>query len=305
MTARVAPTVSIVIPCRNEASLLPRQLDALRAQPVPGWIETIVVDDQSDDETAAVATAAADGLPGFRVVGGPGRNQAAAANSGVAVATGDVILFLDGDDEVAPGYVAAMQAALVDADFVAARVDHDSLNDADVRASRPPEQVEGLRREPQLPHPVAIGASLGIRRSVLERLGGFDDAFPHGDDTDLCWRAALDGIPLTFVPDAVLRYRYRREPAATYRQAVGYGQGGGLLERRFGAAGPGPRAGQVGRRVAWLGMAVLQAPRLVTRRGRLAVAFAIGLQIGWLEAMFVPGRVVDADARRRIEAGRS
>jgi GT2 family glycosyltransferase len=71
-----------------------------------------------------------------------------------------------------------------------------------------------------------MSCALGVRRSVHESIGGFDAAYrDSGEDRDYCYRAQLQGIPLTLVPDAVVHYRHRETLRDTYRQSRGYGRG--------------------------------------------------------------------------------
>src|SRR5437868_4320436 len=84
------------------------------------------------------------------------------------IATGDLLLFLDQDDEVGPGYVSAMVSALGGAELVAARMDDHKLNDGWRRQGRTLPQTTGL---PSDPVPWAYGCTLGMRRSTFERLG--------------------------------------------------------------------------------------------------------------------------------------
>lgn len=282
-----APSLSVVIACRNEAELLPRQLAALRAQDVPGWVDTIVVDDGSTDGTHRVAEAHGHGLPGFGVVRTPPRNRSAALNAGAAASTGDAVVFVDGDDEVAPGYLAALQAALVEHPFVAARLDHESLNPPWLQASRVPQQEVTLPREPQTVWPVAGGGTLAVRREALEAVGGFDESMPYAQDTDLCLRLALTGVGLVLVPEAVLRYRYRPTARAIFGQARRYGRGGVALDHRFGT---GRSVVRIGKRLLGLAALALRLPWCGNRAVRGATAFRAGLLVGWLEAAIWPRR---------------
>ena len=92
---------SVVIRSRDEAPRLRLTLASLVGQPA----EIVVVDDGSLDKTQDVI-AAAEGPPrGVRHPVTLGR--AAAANAGAAAATGDILIFLDGDTLAGPGMVAA------------------------------------------------------------------------------------------------------------------------------------------------------------------------------------------------------
>ena len=94
MSADTNVLVSVVIPTFNRARYLPDALDSVARQGVEG-IETIVVDDGSTDETEAVVAAYGSAV---RYVRQPHHGAAAARNTGVALATGRFISFLDSDD---------------------------------------------------------------------------------------------------------------------------------------------------------------------------------------------------------------
>jgi len=106
-TAPRLPSVSVVVPARDEEQTLPLLLDSVRAQ-VPAVAEVVVVDDTSQDATAEVARAG-----GARVLSAdpppPGwTGKAWACHSGAGAATGDLLLFLDADTVLAPGALAAL-----------------------------------------------------------------------------------------------------------------------------------------------------------------------------------------------------
>lgn len=96
--------VSIVIRSRDEADRLRLTLTSLAQQSEPS--EVIVVNDASVDHTPAVLTEAAHWLP-LRVINHAApRGRPGATNAGASVATGDVLLFLDGDTLAGPELVA-------------------------------------------------------------------------------------------------------------------------------------------------------------------------------------------------------
>jgi 4,4'-diaponeurosporenoate glycosyltransferase len=106
------PSMSIIIPARDEARVLPLLLDDL-ARFRPAGSEVIVVDDESDDGTAAVA-AAHDFVTvlsaGDRPAGWVGK--AWACHVGVGSASAQTLCFLDADVRVAPGALEAAAARL-------------------------------------------------------------------------------------------------------------------------------------------------------------------------------------------------
>lgn len=103
------PAVSVVIPARNEASTLPRLLASLAAQTRPAD-QIVVVDDGSDDDTRALATATGATVLAAapRPVGWIGKPWA--CMQGAEAAAGDVLVFLDADVQLAPDALARLLA---------------------------------------------------------------------------------------------------------------------------------------------------------------------------------------------------
>lgn len=235
MEAGSVSLVSVVIPCRNAATDLRGQLSALARQGYQEPWEVIVSDNGSTDATAEVALSFRDVLP-IRVVNSRDRpGHAHARNAGADAAAGDKILFLDADDEAAPGYIRAMTNALESSDAAAARLDWDKLNPPWVRNSRlPGQQQELLDVLGFLPFGLSCG--LGVRRTAYEAVNGFHDV-PYAEDVDFCWRLQLAGKTLQFVPDAVLHQRFRGTLRGLFDQSRRYGTGQVVLYQKFAPAG--------------------------------------------------------------------
>jgi glycosyltransferase involved in cell wall biosynthesis len=89
----MAPTVSIITPCLNSAATLGATLASVREQTVPAH-EHIVVDGGSTDGTLELLESA----PGVRYVSEPDRGLSDAYNKGVAMATGEIVGWLNADD---------------------------------------------------------------------------------------------------------------------------------------------------------------------------------------------------------------
>src|SRR5256712_11213296 len=131
--------LSVVIPCRNTADQLPRQLWALAREKWQGWGEVVIADNGSTDGTREGAEAFKDRLPHLLVVDASARRGASHARSvGALSASGEAFLFLDADDEIAPGYLPAIADALAHHHFIAAYRASESLNTGWVRVIRRP-----------------------------------------------------------------------------------------------------------------------------------------------------------------------
>ena len=94
------PTVSVVIPCYNQARYLPDAIRSVREQTHQA-LECIVVDDGSADRTSGVAAEL-----GAHVIHQANGGVSAARNAGLSVARGELVVFLDADDVLLPAALA-------------------------------------------------------------------------------------------------------------------------------------------------------------------------------------------------------
>ena len=235
---------SIIVACLNGASTLREALDSLAGQNGEIDCEIILADNGSTDGSQEIFARWAERHPEYRsrVLDCSGsRGKAYCLNTAIPKSSGDYILFLDSDDAVAPGWLAAMYAALKEYPLVAARLEHTRLNTPEVRAVRTqhPLQLEPL----WLPHhPFCThsgGAALGFHRSVFDELGGFDTEFLALEDTDFCIRAYLAGYRIKFVTDAHYCYRFRQSIADIERQSYAYAKYSALLRKCYDTTGTG------------------------------------------------------------------
>lgn len=231
------PDLSVIIPVRNGAATLAEQLEALaKAEKPTGGFEVIVADNGSADGTVSVAQTFTDRVP-LRIitVTRPGAN--AARNAAVEASTGRYLLFCDADDVVDVHWMARMREALVAGhDLVVGYLDYRELNDPNALKWR------GARGAGTSVHlgflPAGHLSNLAVKRSLFDRLGGFDESFVGGaDDVDFCWRAQLAGASFLYLPDAVVNYRFRPSLRAMACQELGYGAAEAQLYRKFASCG--------------------------------------------------------------------
>lgn len=278
MSGGEVPKLSVIIPCHDVAPVLGVQLEALARQVVTFPWEVIVVDNASRDGTARVALGYADRLP-LRVVSCSSLGANAARNVGVAAARSDSLAFCDGDDEVADGWVVAMQAALLRHDYVTGPLELDKLNPPWLAASRGRASATGVPSFGRA-FGYARGCNMAVRRSVLDRVGGLDETTACLDDQELGLRMQVAGVQLAYVPDAVVHYRYRTDTAGMWHQGLFYGRGRVaiyLTAKRAGLPVPGRFAGW--RSWAWL---VLNLASVRTRDGRVTWIWVLANRLGHL-----------------------
>jgi glycosyltransferase involved in cell wall biosynthesis len=194
--------ISVVIPTHDRPAGLSRLLTALRRQSLGVHrFEAIVVDDGSHVPVPSDP----DGLR-LRVIRhdrplGP----AAARNSGWRIASGETVAFIDDDCTPADGWLEAMLAARGGGEVV-----------VQGRVAPMPDQLHQLR---PLSHTIEIGgltplfvsANIAYPRSLLERLGGFDERFTRAcaEDAELGARATRAGTIARFASDAVVYHEVR------------------------------------------------------------------------------------------------
>jgi GT2 family glycosyltransferase len=270
-----ARQVSVVIPVRNGASTVAEQLEALCAQ-AADCHELVLLDNGSTDDTLDVLDGFRDRVPNLRVIdAGEHRGMANLRNHAAASTVGDLLL-CDADDVVSPGWIRALTGALEEYDIVGGRLEELSLNGPLAR----PRTGQWDALPAAWEHlPYAVGANAGIRREVIDHLGGWNPRYDTaGEDIDMCWRALRAGFRIGFVPEAVVHYRHRSSMRAVRHQQANYGRAAAKLHRDYRPLGL-PRGPLSGIARTW-GKAVVLAPvALVRPEKRLIANAAIGY--GW------------------------
>ncbi len=208
--------VSVVVVNWNRRELLRACLESLRRQSGVSF-ETILVDNGSSDGSPALAAEF-----DVRLISNPAnRGFCAANNQGIAAANGEFIALLNNDAEAEPGWLAALHRACSRAPNVGmaaskvlvweepARIDkvgHLIFPDGQNRGRGAGAIDRGqFDREEEVLWP--DGCAAMYRKSMLDRIGGFDeDFFAYGDDAELGLRARVAGWKCVYTPAAVVRH---------------------------------------------------------------------------------------------------
>ncbi len=184
------PTVSVIVPVFNATETLATTLPALLDQPAT---EILLVDDGSTDGTGERLREMTAGHPTVRVLShASNRGRAAARNTGLAEATGAVLLFLDADMRPAPDVV--RQHALLhrnpDVVGVVSRPVLEDLDPANPYHRYLHSQRQQLDRQAEGPvhFKYFIIGYTSIKADAVRAVGGFDERFSYGEDIDLAIR---------------------------------------------------------------------------------------------------------------------
>jgi glycosyltransferase involved in cell wall biosynthesis len=200
------PGVSVIIAARNAARTLPACLDSLGALDYPD-VEVIVVDDGSDDATAAIARQRR-----VRLLASPRRGPSAARNFGMAQASNDIVAFTDADCAVPRHWLRALVEGLRTSRAAGAGGPQrnvfpadagDSARDLDLffaLASVVAEYTRSAGTARMVDHNASCNVAY-IKHAVAEAGAFAEDLFP-GEDVDLDLRLRKLGYQCYYVPEA-------------------------------------------------------------------------------------------------------
>lgn len=200
-----APVVSVVVPTYGRPDRLASLITALEAQDLEAPFEVIVIDDGSPPATwdelqrLSESTTLGSGLILERLAANAG--PAVARNVGWKRAQAPLVAFTDDDCVPTRDWLRNVVSALAEHDVVQGATVPDPRGMWGPFSRSIEETHEGF-------YPTC---NVGYRRSLLERLDGFDLAYRNAvDDTDLAMRARKLGARTTFAADAVVHHAVHR-----------------------------------------------------------------------------------------------
>lgn len=224
------PMISVVVCSYNGEATIAQSIEFIQRMDYPNF-EVIVIDDGSTDSTARIAEQFE-----VRLVSTPNRGLSNARNTGWEMANGEIVAYCDDDAYpdvhwlryVAIGFRAESVGAVGGPNLPP---QGDGLI-ADCVAASPGSPMEVLISDTRAEH--IPGCNMSIRRSLLEKLGGFDAQFRSaGDDVDMCWRILQSGHEIGFHAGA-MNWHHRRNTVSSYlSQQKGYGRAEALLAQKW------------------------------------------------------------------------
>jgi O-antigen biosynthesis protein len=241
-----APFISVVVCTRDRADHLERCLRYLERQEYPRF-EIVVVDNAPASDAVRVLLETRPGRVPCRYALEQRGGLSWARNAGVAAAAGEIVAFLDDDEEpdghwlagLAGGFARGADIGCVTGMIAPARLETPIQEwfewfggHSKGRGFTP---AVFSRRGPQSPlfplPPFGAGGNMAFRREALSRIGGFDVAMGAGtparasEDTLAFTLVLLAGYRIAYEPAALVRHNHYAEPDGLRRQLRGYGTG--------------------------------------------------------------------------------
>ncbi len=214
------PKVSIIVPVYNSAKKLDRLLPSLVVQSVKD-VEVLIIDDGSSDDLDSVLKKYKVKLIRHEMNEGP----AAARNTGIKHASGDVLAFIDSDCVAEPLWAEQMLKHVERADFLMGKVsipkstymgDCISALGFPAGANAGFENVWKVSPEGYTNH--ISSCNFAGKKSSFKRFGFFDESFPYAgaEDSEFSYRVTKNGGTILFLPSAKVWH----EPRKSFRSFV-------------------------------------------------------------------------------------
>ena len=217
------PKISIIVPSFNQGQFLEETLRSVLDQNYPA-LELIVMDAGSTDGSAEILRRYSDRLAYWESQ--PDRGQSHAINKGLERCTGEVWAYLNSDDLLCPGSLARLGELFRDpaTDWVGGvSAIFDDKGERGAVTPQPPKVVKEMLTpwNRSIEHVFPCSNVNFMRRTIYERLGGFDESYHYSMDMEYYTRAVFAGYLLRRIPDALGRWRWHAE-SKTVREGRTY-----------------------------------------------------------------------------------
>jgi cellulose synthase/poly-beta-1,6-N-acetylglucosamine synthase-like glycosyltransferase len=238
-----APSVSVLVACKNEEAVATDLLESLFALDYEGdRLELVVVDDGSADRTPVILDSFAAREPRLRVVHRPadaGGGKSGALNAAFELARGEIVIVFDADHRPRPDVVRRLVRHFEDPGVSAAQGRCQIMNPDDSLLARlvaidyhAGYLVNEYGRQSVFRLPAYGGANCAVRASVLRELGGWNPGSVT-EDTDLTLRCVLTGRRIRYDVTAVDEEQAVQTLRQFWRQRYRWARGHQQIWRDF------------------------------------------------------------------------
>jgi Glycosyl transferase family 2 len=215
----ISPQFSVIITCHNQVAFIQQAVKSAVTQGHDGC-EVIVVDDASTDDSVEILKGFGNSLRLIRAPKNIGAN--AARNLGASSAVGDYLVFLDGDDLLAPWALNTYKTlvAATKAPIILSRLFYFE-DKQPTEMGEIPEEITFVEYanliQKDRAHRASASATV-IERTTFQRAGGWTEGLFHLDDLDIMMKLGVAGRCLQILSPATTCYRVH--PGNTVRQAA-------------------------------------------------------------------------------------
>ncbi|HSB95824.1 MAG TPA: glycosyltransferase family A protein [Spongiibacteraceae bacterium] len=217
--AHASLDISLIVCTRNRAAYLPPHLQSL-AELITDFAtcEIIIVDNGSTDATPELLSSFAATFPDLvRVIREEAPGLARARNTGYKIARGELVAFTDDDCYPQPDFLQQVMQSFntYEWDYFGGRVTLFDPLDAPITI-KTDAQMFKIPAASHIAAGIIHGANFNFKKSVLERLGGFDVRFGagaplvSGEDMDIIARASAAGFFGGYDPQPTVAHHHRR-----------------------------------------------------------------------------------------------
>jgi cellulose synthase/poly-beta-1,6-N-acetylglucosamine synthase-like glycosyltransferase len=225
------PIVTLVVAMRNEQQHIGRVVESLLAQDYPAdRLEVLFMDGGSTDRTREIVGELIRDRPMFALLDNPGKIQSIAWNLGIERARGEIVGIVSGHTELAPDYTSKAVETLLrtGADLVGGPARGKSetvVGEAIALAMATPFGVGGATFRYATEESDVDTVFMGVcRRSMYERIGGFDTEMVRNQDDELSMRLLEQGGRIVCNPAITSVYRNRATLKSLWKQYFDYGR---------------------------------------------------------------------------------
>ncbi len=222
--------ISIILPIRNEIQFIEKTIESILSQGSNEDIEIIIADGMSNDGTRDKLSKMQKGNPNIRVIDNPEQIVSTGFNRALTQANGNIIIRVDGHSEIHPSFMETCISILKEkkvacvggpTEHIATGYIGESINLAQSSYFG----VGGVqfRRKVDAGQWVDTLAFGAYKRSVFEKIGGYDEELVRNQDDEFNFRLIQNGGKIWLDPSIKSKYFPRNSYLALFKQYFQYG----------------------------------------------------------------------------------